>query len=107
MIIPGYMLTTEIAVEPYAGDTGAGGPAYGASVTVRAHVEPRRILERAGREGTGSRAAVVAMFALVPPGTVIPVESRVTYLGRVYRVSEVVEQPGPGGGVHHLEVMLR
>lgn len=100
LTIPASLLTATITIEPYAGTTGAGGPAFGAAVTLKAHVEPRRRLIHM----SGGKEARTDMFALCPPGTNAPPESRLTYNGATYRVLGVFDVPAPGGGVHHVEI---
>jgi hypothetical protein len=100
--IPAFMLTEEIAIEAYSGETGAGGPAYADAVTVAAHVEPRRRLIVL----TDKRSARSEMFAIIAPGATVTPESRITYSGRTYRVLDVFPVPAPGGGTHHIEIAL-
>lgn len=100
LVIPQWMLTDEIQIEDYAGQTGAGGPAYSAAVTVRSHVETRRklLIDSQRREVRSD------MFAIVRPDVVVQPEARVTYDGLVFRVIDVFKVPAPGGGTHHLEL---
>lgn len=100
--IPSFMLTEAVTVEPYEGETGSGGPAYGDAVAVKAHVEEKRalVIKREGRE---IHATGLLLFA---PTVTVPPESRVTVWGSTYRVLHTARIPSPGGGVHHLEVAI-
>lgn len=84
MRIPGVMLRTALVVEPYAGQTGAGGPSFGAALSPapRAHVEPKR---RLVRDADGQQVLTAAV-AYLKPGPVIPPRSRVTWNGRTLSV---------------------
>lgn len=101
--IPLSILRDSLTLERYGGTTGAEGASFGTSETVRAHVEPRRRLIVM----PGGKEAHSVMFAVIPPSVAEPpVESRVTHNGRTFRVLETFRVPGPGGGVHHIELAL-
>jgi hypothetical protein len=102
MSAPGFIFKQAVTVEPYEGETGAGGPAYGDPVPVRAHIEPsvRLVIDSGGRE------VKAEALALVPTGTTIPPESRLNWNGRAFRVITSLQQPGPSGAIHHIEVSL-
>ena len=94
--IPGFVARERLSVEPYAG-AGAHGDTYGTAITVRAMVEPmvRLVKTSTGLEATSELAAYVR-----PPVVEIPVESKVTRAGRLYRV--LAAAPWPLGSGHEL-----
>lgn len=102
MRIPGFMLRQSVSVRPYLG-TGAYGDQWGDSFTVRCRIEPRNELIRdsAGNETVASAKMYTA------PGVAITPQSEVTWNGVVYDVMSVMPEPGPGGNIHHQEVLLR
>ncbi len=95
-MIPQSILQHTATIQPYEGETGAGGPSFGAGVVVRCLIQPKNTLVF----GPNARQvqAKAKMFCL--PGTVIPPESRVAYRGEVYRVIESSAVPGPSGESH-------
>lgn len=102
MPAPAFIFKQAVSVEAYQGETGAGGPAFAAAVTVRAHVEPtqRLVTDAQGVE------RMQQAWMIVPVGTVIPPESRVTWNGRRFRVVGALDMVGPDGKPHHIEVSL-
>lgn len=76
------MLRDTLSVEPYVGQTGAGGPLFDAAVTHLAHVEPKHRLVQT----PDGEQAVSAAVAYLRPGTAIPVGSRVTWNGQTLTV---------------------
>lgn len=101
MTIPEAILQHSATVEPYEGETGAGGPAFGDPVVVACYFEPRaRLLF-----GPNARQVQTRGFMMALPDQVIPVESRVTLDGEVYRAVDTFKVPGPAGD-SHIEVVL-
>jgi hypothetical protein len=104
VLIPGFLLRHEVAVERYEGDS-AVGPLYGAPVTVRCFLEEKTRLVRApdGREVTSSSTFYCRLDAVDAPP-----ESRVTLPDG--RQTTVIDQARhDGGGLptpDHLEVQL-
>ena len=84
-MIPNALLPHEITIEPYTGES-ATAPLYGAAVTTRARVDPRR--QVIGKPD-GSQIVSSAVATLRPNVTVTP-QSRVTWDGIHYRVLDVV-----------------
>lgn len=96
MRIPGFLLRDTIAVEPYAGQTGAG-ESFGAATDLKARVEPnRRLVTTLDGEEVVSEAK-----AWVKPGQTIPPRSRVTWKGRTLTVLADGEMDGA-----YLELVL-
>lgn len=89
MRVPNHALRESISVQDAAGN-GARGPVHGAARTIRAAVQPTSKLI------TNSRGVeVVADFLAIirPEAGPVPVESRVTWAGAVYRVETAVPMP--------------
>lgn len=80
--IPGFLLRDRITISNYSGSN-AYGVNTGAPRTVKAKVEPtnRLIIDRAGNQ---ARAEATAMIR--PEDGPVPVESKVTWGGKEYRV---------------------
>jgi hypothetical protein len=95
--IPPYMMRSRFSVEPYQGSN-AFGEAYGTPKTVRAYVEPKRVLVRLA-EG----AEVIPMIrAFCPHNAAIAAQSRVTFGGTLYLVHSASLFPGA-----YLELLLK
>ena len=78
-----YMMRSRLNVEPYEG-SGAYGETYGKAKTIRAYVEPKRVLVR-----LADGAEVVSMLRVFClPDAPIAAQSRATYGGKVYTVHE-------------------
>lgn len=88
MRIARHRLRSVLGVEALAGQ-GARGAVYSPTRDVRASVQPST---RLSTDAQG-RTIEAVLGVVVRPEEVIPVESRVTYLGQVYRVSEAVLMP--------------
>lgn len=96
-MIPGFLGSTLLTIEPYAGN-GGDGPVYGAAVPARGQV----VLVRAQRAGKSSVAKAMLYTLILPANTTISVQDRVTSGGVVAYVQSVTNPGGPFGG--HLEV---
>lgn len=96
------MLPFTATVEPYAGESGTQGPAYGSITPIICMIQPVSALARIGAIHNKRPRAKM----LTKPGINITPESRVICQGETYIVGEVLQQPAPGGGIHHLEVVL-
>jgi len=95
-------MTDRIALEPYEG-AGGNGPIYGAEVEdLPCRFEGRR---RIVNTADGSEVVSSATVFLRPDAPASPLNSRVTYGDRVYRVLEELPQNVPGQA-HHREVIL-
>lgn len=106
MEIPGYLLPHTISVQPYAGVTGAGAPAYGSAVEMAAMVERgRKLMRTAGREQVVSTARA---FVQLDQLDSVPAKSRVTLTdGTVATIWESIpmeagDLPVPA----HVEIVL-
>lgn len=81
--IPSYMLTAELAIEPYTGDT-AYGAGYGAEARVKAHFQPKR---RIIKTPEGAEIVCTAIAYIKPQAELkVQVLSRITYQGKTYTV---------------------
>lgn len=80
--IPGFLLRDRIQIEDHSGGT-AYGPSYAASRTIKARVESTTRLT-IDRGGNNVRAEAIAYIR--PEAGPVPVESRVTWGGKTYRV---------------------
>lgn len=102
-MIPGYLRTHTITVEPYQGG-GAYGPIFGAAVTVECRVEDKVQLVRSsvGEEVVSSTTVYCDVDVVTPAG------SRVTVKGRTTTVL-AVSDPSTGGRspLDHLQVFLK
>lgn len=96
MTIPRSILRQSATVEPYEGETGAGGPSYGSPVTVICLIQPHQSLVF----GPNSRRVQSRALMFLLPGAVIPPESRVTFGGTIYRVIDTSDVLGPVGPSH-------
>lgn len=88
MRIPRHRLRSIIRVEDRTGQ-GARGATYAPGRDVRASVQPTTRLTTDAQ----GRTVQAVLGVVVRPEEVVPIESRVTYLEQVYRVSEVVLMP--------------
>lgn len=103
MIIPAYAFRNTVSVEPLLGNY-AHGPSYGPAVTYKCYVEDgyTMVLSKEGKE------VVSSSRVYMPPGAVIPVESRVTVNNRETIVLDVKVLNGAGMPTpDHIEVILR
>ena len=86
--VPSSVLRQIVTIEPWLGQTGSGGPAYGTPVTgVRARVERRR---RQVRVADGVDVMSTATM-FVRPDVQVAEQARVTHDGRLYTVLEVLD----------------
>lgn len=87
--VPSFLLRDRITVEPLAG-SGAYGDTYDAPRTIKAHVEPtnRLVLDR-----DGQTARAEANVIIRPEDGPIPLESRLTWGGKTYRVLQAGAMP--------------
>jgi hypothetical protein len=100
--IPGFLLPHTIIIEPYTGMS-ATGPLYDPPVTVRSFNADKRRLIR----GTGGDVTLSSTTSYCPPGTVAPVQSRVTVNGRVTTVLQRLDHDGGGLPTpDHVELLL-
>lgn len=102
MRIPGFMLAQTVQVTPFLG-SGAYGDKFGKPFTVRCRIEPRNQLVR-DQQGVET-VATAKMYTF--PDVTITVQSTVQWMGRDFDVVTVMEEAGPNGQIHHLEVMMR
>jgi hypothetical protein len=102
MRIPTWMLRQTCSIEVYSA-SGAFGSTFGEAVEAKCRIEPSTRLVR-DMDGNEVVASLRGFFA---PGTVIPVESRVTWEGRVYTVLSSSPFADPQGRTHHVQVDLR
>lgn len=88
MRIPHFFLKDRISLERYVGE-GSRGPVYVAAKQVRASIQPTNkiVVSPEGREETGDLAVIVR------PEVEIPLESRVTWKERKYRVLQSMGMP--------------
>lgn len=91
----------KVTVEPFTGEGGVG-PTFGDPYKMRCRIR----LERKVIRTTEGDEVVADATLICDPGENIPIQSRVTYSDRVYRVSEIVPGHGPHTAVNHLEVRL-
>jgi hypothetical protein len=106
--IPAYLLRHTIVIEPYVG-MGATGPLYDPPVTVQCFNEDRRRHIRSGGAtgSTGSNQVIASTTSYCPPGTVAPVQSRVTVNGRITTVLQALTHDGGGLPTpDHVELLL-
>lgn len=103
MLIPAFLLTHTVWVEPFLGNS-ATGPRYGPASEVRCFVEEKtRLVRDPGGEEVTSSSTFYAR-----PTAVCPAKSRVTLpSGRKTTVIEALRQEGGGLPTpDHLEVRL-
>jgi hypothetical protein len=103
VLIPSFLLTHTVWVEPFLGNSGTG-PRYGPASEVRCFVEEKtRLVRDPGGEEVTSSSTFYAR-----PTAVCPAKSRVTLpSGRKTTVIEAVRQEGGGLPTpDHLEVRL-
>lgn len=83
MRVPGYLLRDRVTIAAYSGQTGVG-PTYDPPKSgIKAHVEHTDRLA-IDREGNTLRAEAVVI--LRPEDGPVPVESKLTWSGKVFRV---------------------
>lgn len=89
MRVPHSQLRETVSVEDFAG-SGSHGPVYAAARSVRASMQPtsRLLIEDNGREVT-----VTVLGIIRPEAGPVPVQSRVTWAGVVYRVATSIPMP--------------
>lgn len=87
--VPHEALRSTITVEDYVA-AGARGPIFGDPRELRASVQ---FTQRMTTDGYGREIAIDARIIVRPEAGPVPIESRVTYAGRTYRV--VREYPYP------------
>lgn len=101
MRVPSSLLRQRITIEPYQGETGSTGPAYGPGRVVRARVEgARRTIRK-----PGGVDVVTSAVAYVRPDVPVEAQARVTCEGRTYTVVDVVDGQGLARPSHR-ELML-
>lgn len=104
--LPGRLLRHTVAVEPYAGTSGAGGPVYGPPVTLRCFLDQKTRLVRSASlsEVTSSSTFYCRLTAIAT----VPAESRVTLPdGRTTTVIQALKRDGGGLPTpDHWEVQL-
>lgn len=89
MRVPTQLLRETLSIEDFTGN-GARGPLHGAPRTTRASVQPTSKLMTDSR---GVEVVVDAMAIVRPEAGPVPVESRVTWAGQVYRVVSSFAMP--------------
>lgn len=100
--IPAFLLRHTIIIEPYTGMS-ATGPLFDPPVTVRSFNADRRRFIR----DTAGNQAVSSTTSYCPPGTVAPVQSRVTVNGRITTVMQRLVHDGGGLPTpDHVELLL-
>lgn len=106
-MIPGFLLRHRVTVEPYAGETGAHGPAYGPPVVLRCFLErkTRTVRDPRGAEVVSSGTFYARLDEALTPCTA---QARVT-LPDGSGTQIITALPRDGGGLptpDHLEVQL-
>jgi hypothetical protein len=101
MRVPRSLLPHRLTVQPYAGRSSVG-PTYGASTVVAARVE----LKRSRRRRPDGATVVGVAEAVVRHDAVVPVESKVTFDGRVYEVGDVAVAEGLRHPSHQVLVLV-
>jgi hypothetical protein len=102
MRIPPWMLPQTVTVTPYLGRTGEG-PSYGAPFAVRCRVE---LSTRYTSTNAGDDVEAIATIFAAPDAPVT-VEDLVTLPdGRPGTVIAIDKPGGPGGAVHHVEILV-
>lgn len=99
--VPGFLLRERPTIEDWQGDTSVG-QSYAAPRTVKAAMQAtdRLVHDRDGKEAAASLIMIVR-----PEAGATPLESRITWRGKVYRVLTEAAVPDERRPVHR-EMML-
>lgn len=103
MRVPRHLLRDRVTVEPYEG-AGSRGPSYGTPVeNVRASVQPSSRLIQT----VDGRTVPAELLVIIRPEQDFPVESRVTWRERQYRVLQAMPMPDEFRPTHRELVLGR